>query len=51
MDIIEEAIEDVTSQVHLTNPLERTLTEAFNVLDDGEKEALGECLVDLEILK
>ena len=51
MDDTEEAIQDVTSQVHLTTPLEKTLTNSLQVLDDNEKKELEDCMADLEILK
>lgn len=40
MDGTDEAIMEVKSQVHVSSPLEKDLTNALKVLDEEEKKKL-----------
>ena len=51
MDAIEESIWDVSSEVHLSTPLEKTLTIMIHVLDVHEEKELEECVKELETLE
>ena len=44
VDAIEEDIWDVSSEVHLLTPLERTLNNFIQVLDVHEEKELEECV-------
>src|SRR3954468_325949 len=48
IDDMEEVIMQVESQVHVFNPLEKTLTKAFDVLNEEEEKEIEECLRDLD---
>lgn len=51
MDATDEAIMDVRRQVHLSTPLERTLTDALKVINEDEEKEIEECLRELESLE
>ena len=44
VDSIEESIWDVSSEVHLSTSLEKTLTNMIQVLDVHEEKELEECV-------
>ncbi|XP_058722371.1 uncharacterized protein LOC131594295 [Vicia villosa] len=48
IDVTEEAIMNVERQVHLFTPLEKTLTNAREVLNEDEEKEIEECLRELE---
>ncbi|XP_058784877.1 uncharacterized protein LOC131659743 [Vicia villosa] len=49
IDATEEVIMQVESQIHLFNPLEKTLTKALDVLNEDEEKEIEECLRDLDV--
>ncbi|XP_058761440.1 uncharacterized protein LOC131634835 [Vicia villosa] len=49
IDATEKVIMQVESQIHLFNPLEKTLTEALDVLKEDKEKDIEECLRDLDV--
>ncbi|XP_058766932.1 uncharacterized protein LOC131640552 [Vicia villosa] len=47
--LMKEVIMQVEIQVHLFNPLEKTLTEALDVFNEDEEKEVEECLQDLDV--
>src|SRR3954468_22040227 len=48
MDVTEASVEEVASQIHLSNPLERSLVDSFNVLTQEEEKEIELFLKELE---
>lgn len=48
VDATDESIINMQKQVHITTPLERVLTDAFNVLNFEEEKETEECLKELD---
>ena len=48
IDAIEEEVVEVVNQVHISNPLERSLIGAYNVLTENEEKEIEAMLHELE---
>jgi hypothetical protein len=48
IDAIEEEVVEVANQVHISNPLERSLIGAYNVLTENEEKEIEAMLHELE---
>ena len=51
IDVIEEAVLEVSKHIHEISPMELALDDSFEVFTAEEKQALDECLRELDGLK